>query len=67
MKDELLGSACFSGADLEAEHNGALFKKTVFEAPLRTGKGELVEQNNTNTSINFVLELVPSIEWSGCT
>ena len=63
-KDDYLGSTCFPIGELEAEHNGALFKKAVFRSELYSKKGELLSENGKFTTINFVAELVPNIEFS---
>ena len=62
-KDEILGSTCLSIGDLSSQHNGALFKKAVFESALISTKGEIVVGHGNTTVLNFLAELVPDIQF----
>jgi hypothetical protein len=71
--DTFLGSTCFKLADLEAEHNGALFKKSVFQAKLiAPEKSSFFRKTPTKEeldeaakfSINFLAEFVPDIQFA---
>ena len=72
--DTFLGSTYFKLADLEAEHNGALFKKSVFQAKLIAPEksSTFFKKAPTKTeldkaakfSINFLAEFVPDIQFA---
>lgn len=59
----MLGSTCLSIGDLSSQHNGALFKKAVFQSTLVSTKGELVVGHGQTTVLNFLAEFVPDIQF----
>ena len=64
--DDYLGGTCLPLADLEADFNGAMFSKMAFRVKLVDGKGKLLQEDMSgkSTTVNFMAEFVPNIEFS---